>query len=99
MFTKIKNYLLIIMLAGMSLMALVFFIVALIYPTLPNVSHLQQYRPKEPLQIFSQEGLLIAEFGEERRDQPARTRGHATRCLALYPPHHRSWPGSMMEHL
>ena len=68
MFTKIKNYLLIIMLAGMSLMALVFFIVALIYPTLPNVSHLQQYRPKEPLQIFSQEGLLIAEFGEERRD-------------------------------
>lgn len=37
--------------------------------------------------------------GEERRDQPARQRGHATRCLALYPTHHRSWPGSMMGHL
>ena len=42
--------------------------VSLIYPTLPDVKHLEDYRPKQPLQVFSKEGSLIAEFGEERRD-------------------------------
>lgn len=68
MFYKLKNLLLILILAGMSSLALIFFVVVLIYPTLPEVNHLQKYRPKQPLQIFSQDGLLIAEFGEERRD-------------------------------
>ena len=68
MLFKLKNFILLAMLAGMSSIALIFFIVVLIYPTLPDVNHLQKYRPKQPLQIFSQDGLLIAEFGEERRD-------------------------------
>lgn len=68
MLYKLKNLLLILILAGMSSLALIFFVVVLIYPTLPEVNHLQKYRPKQPLQIFSQDGLLIAEFGEERRD-------------------------------
>ena len=68
MLFKLKNFLLLLLLAGMSLTALVFFVIVLIYPTLPDVNHLEKYRPKQPLQIFSQEGLLIAEFGEERRD-------------------------------
>ena len=64
MLFKLKNFILLAMLAGMSSIALIFFIVVLIYPTLPDVNHLQKYRPKQPLQIFSQDGLLIAEFGE-----------------------------------
>jgi len=39
----------------------------LTYPTLPSLEVLTDYRPKMPLQIFSAEGTLIGEFGEERR--------------------------------
>ncbi|MDA9210547.1 PBP1A family penicillin-binding protein [Methylophilaceae bacterium] len=68
MYSIIKNYLIIAFLAGLSILAMIFFISALIYPTLPNISHLEKYYPKQPLQIYSKEGALIAEFGEERRD-------------------------------
>ncbi len=68
MYSIIKNYLFIAFLAGLSILAMIFFISALIYPTLPNISHLEKYYPKQPLQIYSKEGALIAEFGEERRD-------------------------------
>lgn len=37
------------------------------YPSLPSLEALTDYRPKIPLQIFSSEGELIGEFGEERR--------------------------------
>nr|WP_151194656.1 penicillin-binding protein 1A [Candidatus Symbiobacter mobilis] len=37
------------------------------YPNLPDISDLQDYRPKLPLRVFSAEGVLIGEFGEERR--------------------------------
>ncbi|HEY8904809.1 MAG TPA: transglycosylase domain-containing protein, partial [Rhodoferax sp.] len=40
---------------------------AMAYPNLPNVSELLDYRPKLPLRVYSAEGLLIGEFGEERR--------------------------------
>lgn len=40
----------------------------LIYPKLPNISELSDYRPKLPLRVFSSEGSLIGEFGEERRN-------------------------------
>ena len=36
-------------------------------PTLPSLEALTDYRPKIPLRIYSDEGLLIGEFGEERR--------------------------------
>ncbi|KKW68611.1 penicillin-binding protein [Lampropedia cohaerens] len=42
-------------------------VVATIYPKLPDVSDLADYRPKLPLRVFSAEGALIGEFGEERR--------------------------------
>ena len=35
---------------------------------LPNVEHLAQYKPALPLRIFSSEGELLAEYGEERRE-------------------------------
>lgn len=39
-----------------------------VYPSLPDVSELaSDYRPKQPLRIYSADGLLIGEFGEERR--------------------------------
>tara|TARA_B100000795_G_scaffold259861_1_gene235198 strand:+ start:1062 stop:3347 length:2286 start_codon:yes stop_codon:yes gene_type:complete len=68
MYSTIKNYFLLAVLANLSILAMVIFVVALIYPTLPNISHLEKYYPKQPLQIYSKEGVLIAEFGEERRD-------------------------------
>ncbi|MBL8534113.1 MAG: penicillin-binding protein 1A [Betaproteobacteria bacterium] len=37
------------------------------YPSLPSLEVLTDYRPKIPLQVFSHEGELIGEFGEERR--------------------------------
>ena len=68
MYSIIKNYLFMAFFGALSILAMAFFVSALIYPTLPNISHLEKYRPKQPLQIFSKEGILIAEFGEERRD-------------------------------
>ena len=40
---------------------------ALIYPNLPPLEALTDYKPKEPLRIYSSEGALLGEFGEERR--------------------------------
>jgi len=40
---------------------------ALIYPNLPSLDSLTDYRPKQPLRIFTEDGALIGEFGEERR--------------------------------
>lgn len=36
-------------------------------PTLPNVNTLADYKPKIPLRIYTQDGILLGEFGEERR--------------------------------
>lgn len=41
--------------------------VMLTYPTLPSLDALTDYRPKIPLRIYSSEGTLLSEFGEERR--------------------------------
>lgn len=44
-----------------------FFMLALAYPNLPELDSLTDYKPKIPLRIFSADGVLIGEFGEERR--------------------------------
>jgi len=41
--------------------------VSIIYPTLPSLEALTNYRPKLPLRVYSADGALIGEFGEERR--------------------------------
>ena len=51
-------------LAGVLLLA---FAAAIIYPGLPSLETLTDYQPKIPLRVFSADGKLIAEFGEERR--------------------------------
>jgi penicillin-binding protein 1A len=40
---------------------------AVAYPNLPDISGITDYQPKLPLRIFSADGVLIGEFGEERR--------------------------------
>ncbi len=40
---------------------------ALIYPNLPPLEALTDYKPKQPLRVYTADGALIAEFGEERR--------------------------------
>ena len=40
---------------------------AMAYPNLPDVSDLADYRPKLPMRVYSSEGALLGEFGEERR--------------------------------
>ncbi len=42
-------------------------ILVLAYPNLPSLEVLTDYRPKIPLRIFTADGFLIGEFGEERR--------------------------------
>ena len=39
----------------------------LTYPALPSLDILTDYRPNIPLRIYSSEGLLLGEFGKERR--------------------------------
>lgn len=41
---------------------------AVAYPNLPDISDLADYRPKLPLRVFSADGVLLGEFGEERRN-------------------------------
>jgi len=53
--------------AVLSALMVVAIAMAMAYPNLPDVSDLLDYRPKLPLRVFSAEGTLIGEFGEERR--------------------------------
>lgn len=62
-----KLLLLSIVVAGLSVAALLAMAVLFIYPTLPSLEVITNYQPKQPLRIYSEEGLLIDEFGEERR--------------------------------
>ena len=53
-------------LAGIVLVVAVALAVA--YPNLPDISDLSDYRPKLPMRVYSADGVLIGEFGEERRN-------------------------------
>ena len=54
--------------AGAALVLVIAVALAMAYPNLPDVSDLADYRPKLPLRVYSAEGALIGEFGEERRN-------------------------------
>src|SRR5665647_2317202 len=51
-------------LSGLIMVAIA---LAVAFPNLPDISDLSDYRPKLPLRVFSAEGILIGEFGEERQ--------------------------------
>ena len=50
----------VVLIAGIAL--------AVSYPNLPEIDSLTDYRPKLPLRVFSADGVLLGEFGEERRN-------------------------------
>ena len=43
-------------------------LVLITYPRLPSLDTITDYRPKIPLRIYTQDGVQIGEFGEERRN-------------------------------
>ena len=50
----------VVLIAGIAL--------AVSYPNLPEIGSLTDYRPKLPMRVFSADGVLLGEFGEERRN-------------------------------
>ena len=55
----------------LSISLLVALALAMAYPQLPDISDLADYRPKLSMRVYSVEGTLIGEFGEERRNYTA----------------------------
>ncbi|MBI3526249.1 MAG: penicillin-binding protein 1A [Betaproteobacteria bacterium] len=53
--------------AALAAAALVGIVVILAYPQLPSLEALTDYQPKIPLRVYTADGHLIGEFGEERR--------------------------------
>lgn len=58
-----------LVLCGLAAMGLAIagFVLLLAYPNLPSIDALADYQPKVPLRIYTADGVLIGEFGEERR--------------------------------
>ncbi|HEX4798738.1 MAG TPA: penicillin-binding protein 1A [Burkholderiales bacterium] len=56
-------------LAGLGVVSLALggFAILLAYPNLPSIEALTEYQPKIPLRVYTSDGVLIGEFGEERR--------------------------------
>ena len=53
--------------AGIAGILLIAVALVLIFPKLPDLDSLTDYRPKVPLRVLTSDGVLIGEFGEERR--------------------------------
>ena len=57
-----------IFIAGLvSIIAIGLLVIALATPRLPPINAVAEYQPKMPLRILTADGVLIGEFGEERR--------------------------------
>lgn len=52
---------------GLVCAGLVAFAAVMAYPNLPSLEVLKDYRPKVPLRVYTEDNVLIGEFGEERR--------------------------------
>jgi len=59
-----------VVLVGLILLivALAGLVAVFAYPNLPSLEVLTDYRPKIPLRVYTADGFLIGEFGEERRN-------------------------------
>jgi penicillin-binding protein 1A len=58
-----------LMAAGLfSILMVVGVAMVIAYPNLPDISDLEDYKPKLPLRVFTEDGQLMGEFGEERRN-------------------------------
>jgi len=70
LFTRLRWVLLpLALFAGALLIAVALggILVVIAYPQLPSLDALTDYRPKIPLRVYTADGFLIGEFGEERR--------------------------------
>ena len=58
-----------LLISGLLVMgiAIALIVLVLTYPNLPSLEVLTDYRPKIPLRVYTADGHLIGEFGEERR--------------------------------
>ena len=57
------------LLAGLAVLGLIAgtFVLLVAYPKVPPIDALTDYQPKIPLRVYTADGSLIGEFGEERR--------------------------------
>ena len=56
-------------LAGvLSLLFVAAIALSVAYPNLPDIDSLLDYRPKLPMRVYSSDGVLLGEYGEERRN-------------------------------
>lgn len=60
-------FILFALVSGTAVAALLALSITLIYPTLPSLEKITDYKPIQPLRIYSADRYLIGEFGEERR--------------------------------
>ena len=51
----------------LSVLMVIAVALAVAYPNLPDISDLSDYRPKLPMRVYSSDGVVMGEFGEERR--------------------------------
>jgi len=54
--------------ATLSLLMVLAIALSVAYPNLPETASLTDYRPKLPMRIFASDGVLVGEYGEERRN-------------------------------
>ena len=54
--------------AALAVVMIAAIALAVSYPNLPEIDSLTDYRPKLPMRVFSADGVLLGEFGEERRN-------------------------------
>jgi penicillin-binding protein 1A len=54
--------------AVISVATLASLALAVAYPKLPEISGLTDYQPKLPMRVYAADGVLLGEFGEERRN-------------------------------
>jgi len=68
-FVRWLSYLLFALLGlGLFGALLIVFVAITVYPSLPSLEMLTEYQPKIPLRVYTADGYLIGEFGEERRN-------------------------------
>lgn len=53
---------------GLGAVLLVMLALAMAYPKLPDLDAVTNYNPKLPLRVFSSDGVMLASFGDEKRE-------------------------------
>lgn len=61
---RLFSYLVIL---GIGVISVGLITISIVYPKLPSMDELRNYKPKLPLQIYSSDGALLGQFGQEHR--------------------------------